>query len=103
VADEVYAGKFLEDAVEAFEVVVIGALLEVRQHGHVELGGEGGDALGGEGVAGDVEFLLTDADGAGFELTADDVDGVGLVGDLVGEPAEAVGMFSTKTCVGGRV
>ena len=96
VADEIHRGEFLEDAVEAFDVVVVRALLEMHEHGNVELSGEGGDALGGSGVAGDVEFLFTDADGAGFELAADDLDGVRLIGDLVREPAETIGIFSAK-------
>ena len=93
VADEVYPREFLQDAVEAVDVVVVGALLEMHEHRHVEFAGEGGEFLDAGGVTGDVELLFTDADGAGLELAADDLDGVGLVGDLVGEPGETIGMF----------
>jgi len=65
----------------------------MHEHRHGELGGERGDALDAGGIAGDVELLLADAEGAGLELAADALDGVGLVGDLVGEPGETVGIF----------
>lgn len=93
VADKSDRGIFFEHFVEAFEAQVVGVVLDVHQHRHIEFLGDLVDELHLLRVTLEMEFLLTDAPGVFFEPLFDGGLCLGQVRHFVAKVDELVRVF----------
>lgn len=93
VADEGDLGKFFEDFVETFDAEVVGVVLKMHQDWDFEFLGQFSEFLEFGRVTVHVEFLFADADGALAKEFLDDLGGIRLIGDFIGEKNKLIGMF----------
>ena len=84
-SDEIHFGKLLEHLVEPLEAQIVSLVLEVHQHRHIVVGGDGRYQLHPLGIALDRKLLLADSLGSGLQILLQHTLRFRNIGQLVGE------------------